>query len=140
MRYSEVDVQTCRVQWFEKYICGLSDFQLQKIEESESTSTFTFGDGVTIASFKNVKLPCCVGRMKADITTDVVDDVVSLLLSNKAMRKVKLCRNFGKGTATVGNSTIKPRSSVSGHYCSPSACDYMTVNVRLLFSIARMLM
>ena len=109
----------CGAEWFEKYISGLSDFQLQKIEESESTSTFTFGDGVTIASLKKVKLPCCIGGMKADITTDVVDAAVPLLLSNKAMRKVKMCIDFGKDTATVGNSTIKLRCSVSGHYLLP---------------------
>lgn len=109
----------CGADWFQKYVGGLSDFQLQKIEESESTSTFTFGDGTTVASLKKVKLPCIIGGTNADITTDVVDCAVPLLLSNKAMRKAKMCIDFGKDIATIGKSTIKLRSSASGHYLLP---------------------
>lgn len=109
----------CGVEWFNKYISTLSDFQLQQIEESESTSTFTFGDGVTVTSLKKIKLPCNIGGMKADITTDVVDCAVPLLLSNRAMRKAKMCIDFGKDVATIGKSDINLKCSASGHYLLP---------------------
>jgi len=109
----------CGAEWFQSYIGGLTDFQLEKIEESDSASTFTFGDGITVASLKKVKLPCRIDGVSAEITTDVVDCAVPLLLSNRAMRKARMCIDFGKDTATIGKSTIKLRSSASGHYLLP---------------------
>ena len=109
----------CGLEWYEKYISGLTDFQLNKIEETDSAATFTFGDGATISSLKKVKLPCYIDGKLADISTDVVDSAVPLLLSNKAMRKAKMCIDFGNDSVTIGKSTIKLCTSASGHYLLP---------------------
>ena len=109
----------CGVEWFNTYLNTLTDFQLQQIEEYESKSTFTFGDGAAVTSLKKVKLPCSIGGKKADITTDVVDCAVPLLLSNRAMRKAKMCLDFGNDSATIGDCKIALRTSTAGHYLLP---------------------
>ena len=109
----------CGVEWYEEYINQLSDFDKSKIVFNETSSTFTFGDGVTIKSCKQVTLPCYLGGKRSTITTDVVDCEIPLLLSKRSMKNVKMIIDFGNDSVKLGQMIIKLRTSSSGHYLLP---------------------
>ena len=70
------------IKWLETCTESLSMFQQSKIKVDNSESTFTFGDGRTFKSVKCVTIPCAIGGITVEITTDVVDCTIPLLLSN----------------------------------------------------------
>lgn len=109
----------CGTQWYEDFVQNLSDYEFSKIKESESSSTFTFGDGVTIKSMKKVVLPCYIGNKRAYMTTDVIECNIPLLLSKKSMKNVNMVLNFKTDSVEVSGQSIELSSSNSGHYLLP---------------------
>ena len=111
----------CGADWFNSFMNELSDYERSKIVECASNATFTFGDGNTVHSQKKITLPCRLGKLNVDITTDVVNCKIPLLLSNRSMRKARMCIDFGKDTAQIGNNLINLRTSSSSNYLLPIA-------------------
>ena len=109
----------CGINWFENYVNELSEFDNSKIVTDDSSSTFTFGDGVTIKSNQKVTLPCYIGGMRSTITTDVVDCDIPLLLSKRSMKKAKMVLDFENDSVTLGQTKIALKTSSSGHYLFP---------------------
>ena len=110
----------CGVQWFNNYIGQLTEYEMSKIVERSSTSTFTFGDGSTVPSIKKVTLPCYIGGVKSEITTDVVECNVPLLLSKRSMKTAEMVLDFKNDAVNVGGDWINLRCATSGgHYLLP---------------------
>ena len=80
----------CGVQWLNHYINSLTKYQRDKVREEKSVSKFTFGDGRSFQSEKRVTLPCFVGGLSVEITTDVVDCQIPLLLSSNSLSRAKV--------------------------------------------------
>ena len=106
-------------EWVSKYIANLSVGDRLKVEVEASNESFTFGDGKTISALRRITFPCWVGGKSANITTDVVDCKIPLLLSRKSMTKVGMIINFGKHIAIINNRRIKLKVTDSGHYALP---------------------
>ena len=106
-------------EWMSKYIENLSVSDRLKIKVETSNESFTFGDGKTHAALRRITFPCWVGGKAADITTDIVDCKIPLLLSRKSMSKVGMIINFATHIATINNRHIKLKRTNSGHYALP---------------------
>ena len=109
----------CGKNWLEEYVNSLSDFEKGLIKSESSGSTFKFGDGVTVKSLNKVTLPCYIGGMKSEITTDVVQSNIPLLLSKQALKKCNVKLNFTTDTINIVNQDIKLKCTSSGHYALP---------------------
>jgi hypothetical protein len=109
----------CGSKWLNDYLGELSDYERSTVKEENSSSTFTFGDGVTVSSLKRVLLPCYIGGMHATVSTDVVNCNIPLLLSKCSMKKAKMCLDFENDMVKVSGSVIQLKSSSSGHYLLP---------------------
>lgn len=109
----------CGKLWLNDYMQSLTEYERTQIKESASDSTFTFGDGVSVKSIKRLTLPCWIGNIEADITTDVVECNIPLLLSKKSMKKAKMILDFQKDTVRIGNQVIHLQCTNSGHYVLP---------------------
>ena len=109
----------CGKFWLEDYLKNLSEYERGQISEKESKTSFTFGDGKSYQSLKCVTLPCYIGKNKANITTDVVECNVPLLLSKKALKKGKMSLDFENDIMRIGSSTIPLEETRSGHYKLP---------------------
>ena len=84
--------------------------------ESASDSNFTFGDGSSYCSLKRVILPCYIGGVNANVTTDVVDCNIPLLLSSKSIKKTDMIWNFKNDSVQIGKNIIMLEKTSSGHY------------------------
>ena len=109
----------CGEGWLQNYVSGLSLFDQTYVNEEVSSSTFTFGDGVSERSLKRVNMPCYIGGKRAMIETDVVRCNIPMLLSKNSMKKGNMLLNFGNDTLRVCDNVIKLNSSSSGHYLLP---------------------
>ena len=109
----------CGIIWCTDYINDLTDHDRSKISEENSSKTFTFGNGVAVASMKRVTIPCFVAGLRSEIITDVVDCDIPLLLSKDAMKRANMVLRFRDDTVTVNNLPVKLDTSTSGHYMLP---------------------
>ena len=109
----------CEKQWLQSYKESLSEYERTQISEQASTSSFTFGDGRTVHSQSRVTVSCWIGGLRAEITTDVVDSNVPLLLSRKSMKSTGMRLFFDKDVLEVGGKSIKLVTTASGHYVLP---------------------
>ena len=65
---------------------------------------------------KRVTSPCFVAGLRLEITTDVVDCDIPLILSKDAMKRANMVLRFREDTVTVNNLPIKLDTSTSVHY------------------------
>lgn len=109
----------CGKAWLDNYVESLGDIDTSSITEENSTTTFTFADGVTVCALKRVKLPCYIGTMKATIDTEVVDCNIPMLLSKRSMKKAEMTLQFVDDSLIVSGEKIYLRCATSGHYLMP---------------------
>ena len=76
----------CGERWMAKFTEKLSDEERQEMKFESSDQSFTFGDGRIVKSKMRVTIPCWMGGVSGEITTDVVDCKIPLLLSRKSMK------------------------------------------------------
>ena len=71
----------CGIEWLDEYVSKLAHFQRSCITEEHSDASFTFGDGNFFKSLKRVNMPCYIGGENANITTDVIQCNIPMLMS-----------------------------------------------------------
>ena len=106
-------------EWFSKYVDNLSVGDKLKIKVKMSDESFTFGDGKTHKAKRRVTFPCWAGGERADMTADIVDCKIPLLLSRKSMSAVGMVLDFSDHTALLKDRKIKLKITSSGHYALP---------------------
>ena len=109
----------CGEKWLSVYYKSLSDYQQSKIREEKSDSSFTFGSGQCFQSKKRVTLPCYIGGMAVEITTDVVECQIPLLLSSKSLSKAQATWYFKDNILAIGSKKVKLYQAKSGHSLLP---------------------
>ena len=109
----------CGDKWLKLYLDTLKDEDKDLVEVMKSDTKFRFGDGIEVTSSKLVKIPALIGHKKVMISTDVVSNVIPLLLSRSAMKNSNMVLNFVNDTVNVLGETIDLECTVSGHYCIP---------------------
>ena len=87
--------------------------------EANSSATFTFGDGVMYKSVKRVVFPCWIGGVRSELTTDVVECDLLLLISKQLMKKGKMVLNFSQDSVKIMDKWVKLMVASSGHYMLP---------------------
>ena len=107
------------VNWYMQYFNSLTPHEQSLVVETDSSRNFTFGNGRTYHSMKQVNLPCYIGGMKATIKVDIVKCDIPLLLSKDAMKRGKMVINFMNDSVTIGGKVIKLTETSSGHYKLP---------------------
>ena len=109
----------CGEKWLDSFVESLSDEERFKIKIEPSAQTFTFGDGNTVISKRKITIPCWMGGEPGELSTDVVDCNIPLLLSRKSMKSAGMILNFKQDKVTVGKRDIKLKVTKSGHYALP---------------------
>ena len=109
----------CGKAWLKRYESSLPIHEYQKIQLTESSSVYRFGDGQKVQSIGNVKLPAVIGSKKVIIDTDVVDQDIPLLFSRSSMKKSQMRLDFKNDTINVFDRDVPLNITQSGHYTIP---------------------
>ena len=105
--------------WFSEYEKQLSVRDRESIKIAPSDEYFTFGDGKKVKSLRKVTFPCWFGGSRGNLTVDIVDCQIPLLMSRKAMSRANMKINFGNDSAFIHGRNIKLKITRSGHYALP---------------------
>ena len=98
--------------WLDDYLNSLCDEELALVREEKSNCTFTFGDGVTYRSVR-------IGGIRSELSTDVVECNLPLLISKQSMKRGKMVLDFDKDLVKIRNRWVKLMVASSGHYMLP---------------------
>ena len=109
----------CGQKWLEVYILSLPPDQRSSITMTPSNKIFKFGAGGRIRSLGQCVIPAFLAGRPVNISTDVVDSDIPLLLSKPAMKKAGVKIDTVTDTAEVLGLTVNLDCTSSGHYCLP---------------------
>ena len=109
----------CGESWMSNFIENLSDLERSQVKVQSSDQQFTFGDGRTVVSKRRVTFPCYIDGTKGEITTDVVDCELPLLLSLKSMKSMGFKIDFKEDILIFYGRRVKLSQLKSGHYRLP---------------------
>lgn len=105
--------------WMTCYLDMLDEEKQARVMRSKSDTVFKFGGGKRLKSIEKVTIPCEIAGVKCQITTDVVDSDIPLLLGKPAMKKAKVKLDLENDCATIFGETVELQCTSSGHYCVP---------------------
>ena len=106
--------------WFDAYVSSLSDSDHAPILTRPSKNVFKFGDGNHVTATTSAIIPATVANRHIQISTDIMDKDIPLLLSTDAMKKASMTIDFKTDSATVFNSNVNPQHvTQSGHHTLP---------------------
>ena len=105
--------------WIEEYIKTLTADERKQITRTYSNKQYKFGDSKPMKATENIKLPMTIANEKVYMCTDVVEVNIPLLISKKAMQKVKATLDYGENKLHIFGKSIKLLESTSGHYLVP---------------------
>ena len=89
------------------------------VKETSTNTKFKFGDGAECVSKSLVKLPVVIGNVKGSIETNVVENEIPMLLTQKSLKSAGCNLDFTTDTATLLRQNIKLTKTNTGHYCVP---------------------
>ena len=79
-----------------------------------SKNVFKFGDGNNFTATTSAIIPVTVLSCHVQVSTDIMDKDIPLLLSRDAMKKAGMTIDFKTDSATVFNSNVPLHVSQSG--------------------------
>ena len=103
--------------WIRCYLDTLDKETASQVVRSESSAVFKFGSGKRFPSKGKLTLPCKIAGVECQLTTDIVDCEIPLLLSKAAMKKAKMKLDMENDRASVFGKDVDLHSTSSGHYC-----------------------
>ncbi|KAK6187111.1 hypothetical protein SNE40_005204 [Patella caerulea] len=107
----------CGSKWLDKYINSLPTYLMKKVKTIDSVKLFKFGDGSQLKSLKNVTIPASIVGVNCDITTEVVDADIPLLLSKTSLKRAETVLDLNNDRAMMFNREIQLNFTSTGHYC-----------------------
>ena len=118
--------------WVDCYLQTLNDDQQANINIQPSNRLFKFGGGESKLSKGKVELPCEIAGKTVQITTDIVDSDIPLLLSKPAMKAAKVKLDLENDQAEFWGTTVDLDCTSSGHYCLPLMKQHVEIDQCLL--------
>ena len=87
-----------------------------QIKSVESNTSFKFGDGQKLLSYKKVTLPANIAGINCFIDIELVKEKIPLLLSKCSLKKAKAVIDIANDKITIFDKKIDLYFSTSGHY------------------------
>ena len=95
----------------------LSKSDKAKLQISKSSTSFKFGDGQKVRSFKKVKIPASIGSVNCYIDVEIIKEKIPLLLSKQSLKNAEAVINIANDKIKVFGKDVDLYFSTSGYYC-----------------------
>ena len=128
----------CGTKWLFDYIESLSSEEKTQISEKNSDRIFRFGDGSKVKAMKTVVIPATIEDKQCQISTDVVDLELPLLLSKASLKKANAVIDLENDKVTMFGQNVKLQQTSSGHYCVDLRNDKQTEDSEVLVVLEEM--
>ena len=122
--------------WIDEFLALLSDKEREEALNSKkiSSSLYRFGDGKETRSKHEMTLPMTICGKKLELSVDVVDNDIPLLISRPTMTQLGMILDTTNHTATVDGKSFKLEFNKSGHYLI-SVCDWTNQDCNIVFHL-----
>ncbi|XP_078490921.1 uncharacterized protein LOC144747058 [Ciona intestinalis] len=107
----------CGQKWFTKFIKSLKNENKINVKTYPSKSSFVFGDGMKVISHRAACIPACIAGVKCQITTEIVNKNIPLLLSKTSLKKAETLIDLKNDKVTMFRNDVNIKNTTSGHYC-----------------------
>ena len=103
--------------WYMNYIKDLPCELKSQIKSVESNTSFKFGDGHKVLSYKKVTLLTNAAGINCFIDVELVKEKIPLLLSKSSLKKAKAVIDMANDKITIFDKKMDLYFSNSGDYC-----------------------
>ena len=126
-------------EWLKTYVTTLSRKDRLSIRTRNSNNKFSFGDGSAYQSKCNVIVPIYVGQCRYELSIDVVDCNIPLLLSRETLRRAKAKIDVEMATICLLGVTVPLIITSTGHLCLSISRSLNTSNEETRKVLSRVL-
>ena len=109
----------CGRDWLENFIREYDETAKDLLRIKSSKLPFRFGDSSLVYSYQNIILPVRIGNLQFNISTEVVDKNIPLLLSKASMKRADASIDLQKDRVCMFGQVIDTFETSSGHYAIP---------------------
>ena len=117
------------VKWINKYISSVSPSFAQNLTVIPSTKTYEFGGGEKRESRGKVKLPAVIGERKVNVTMDIVDAEIPLLIGSNSLEAAGAILDFNTNTATFFGEEVGMVKVGAGHFCIDLISEHIETHI-----------
>ena len=109
----------CGADWLNCFLETLTQDKSVKVKKCESSTYFKFGGGRKSKFIKKVTIPCEIAGVHCNITTDVVNSDLPLLLEKLSIKKARVILDLENDKASIFGNDVDLHCTSAGHYCIP---------------------
>nr|XP_039274020.1 uncharacterized protein LOC120347974 [Styela clava] len=106
----------CGKIWLLDYLQRIKESEIEKIHTGDSGGVFMFGDGRKVSSLYSIQIPGYIGDTKVNISCDVVDENIPLLLSKDSMRRSNTVIDFAENRVEMFYKPVRTLENKK-YYC-----------------------
>ena len=111
--------------WIKKYTMSISATFADSLVLKHSSKVYQFGGGEVRKSKGLLTLPTIIGEKKINITVEVVDAPIPLLIGANSLKAGKAILDFHKFKATFFEETVEMIELETGHFCVELCSPYV---------------
>ena len=115
--------------WVKTYTARVSPEFADTLEVSPSSKVYQFGGGEKRVSSGCIQLPTVIGEKKVNISVEVVDADIPLLIGSNALEAAEAVLNFKNYTATFFDENVELYKVGSGHICIELFSKYLETHI-----------
>ena len=115
--------------WVEKYTNTISPNFAQSLQLQPSSKVYEFGGGERRQSKGCVTLPTLIGDLLVDITMDIVDASIPLLIGSNSLEAGNAVLDFQASEATFFGEVVPMVKVCTGHYCVELNSEYLLTHI-----------
>ena len=115
--------------WIKNYTSSISSSFVDTLRLLPSSKVYQFGGGEVRKSVGLLTLPVVIGEVKINITIEVVEAEIPLLIGSNSMKAGKSILNFQQFTATFFDETVKMIEVGTGHFCIELCSPYVETHI-----------
>lgn len=104
----------CGQRWLDEYKKNINQ---EDIIIKRSNRPFRFGDGKIINSSTQVTLPAIIGSTRCNISAEVIQADIPLLLSKASLKRAGAVLDLNSDKAVMFGKPVDLQFTSSGHYC-----------------------
>ena len=115
--------------WIDRYVSAISPSLAEELIVLPSTKMYQFGGGEKRPSKDMLRIPAILGDKKIDITLEIVDADIPLLIGSNSLKASGAILNFQNNTATFFGEEVQMVEVGTGHFCVNLLCEHIETHV-----------
>ena len=115
--------------WVQNYTTSVSPQFAETLKVNPSTKIYQFGGGERRLSQGTLSLPVVLGDKKMNLTIEIVDAQIPLLIGSNSMKHGNAVIDFTNNTATFFDEVVGMTEVGAGHFCIDLCAPHVATHI-----------